>query len=80
MAYQTRCNNKMSPQVISCFKILMIEDLENVPQMKTIQRKFLKMVEAKPPDGGCGTEEDFVELFEAKEFLLNYLKTNCPED
>ena len=65
-------NNKMNAQVINYMEILEFEKFEELPKMKEVRRKFLKIVKAKHPDGGQGTEEDFVELLEAKEFLMNY--------
>ena len=44
--------------------------------MKKVRRNFLKLVKSKHPDGGEGTKEDFIELFEAKDFLLNYINNN----
>ena len=64
----------MNAQVISSMQILEIEDMSRLPQMKTVRKKFLKLVKAKHPDGGIGSEEDFVELLEAKEFLMNHIK------
>ena len=42
--------------------------------MRNVQKKFLELVKSRHPDGGEGSENDFIELFEAKEFLLNYIK------
>ena len=67
---------KINAQVVSCLKLLEFSNLDELPKMKEVKKKFLKIVKAKHPDGGQGTEEDFVELMEAKEFLLNYLKVN----
>ena len=67
---------KLSAEAIECMKILEISDLSKMPLMKTVRKNFLKLVKSKHPDGGEGSEEDFIELNEAKEFLLNYIKTN----
>ena len=72
-----RVNTKLSAQVINCLEILEIEDHYSLPKMKTVRKKFLKIVKSKHPDGE-GNEEDFVELLEAKEWLMNYLKINSP--
>ena len=71
---------KLSAEAISCMKILEIRDLTKLPLMKKVRANFLKLVKSKHPDGGEGTEEDFIELFEAKEFLLNYIKNNPTEE
>ena len=60
-------SNQMNAQVINAMQILEIENLDVVPLMKTVKKKFLKLVKAKHPDGGIGCEADFVELLEAKE-------------
>ena len=69
-------NMKINAQVSSCMKILEFSSLEDLPRMKDVRRRFLKVVKAKHPDGGQGSDEDFVELMEAKEFLMNFLKVN----
>ena len=69
---------KMNAQVVNCLKILEFNDIDVVPMMKQVKKKFLRLVKAKHPDGGIGTEEDFIELFEAKEFLMNFIKLNHP--
>ena len=73
-----RTNNKLIAQVLNCMKILEFDDLEKIPMMKEVRKKFIRLVKAKHPDGGNGTEEDFIELFDAKEFLMNYIKVNFP--
>ena len=61
-------------------QVLEIEDTTRIPLMKTVKRQFLKLAKAKHPDGGLGTDADFVELLEAKEFLLNHIKHNKPNE
>ena len=39
----------------------------------------IRLVKAKHPDEGIGSEINFVELLEAKEFLMNFLKLNNQE-
>ena len=75
-----RNNSKMNAQVLNCMKIMEFENLEEIPKMKHVRKKFIRLVKAKHPDGGQGSEEDFRELFEAKEFLMNYIKRNLPEE
>merc|ERR1711954_31877 len=48
--------------------------------MKTIRKQILKLSKFKHPDKGLGTGADFKELLKAKEFIQNFLKTNCPND
>ena len=57
----------MNAQVISSMQILEIEDMSRIPLMKMVRKQFLKFAKAKHPDGGVGTEEDFVELLDAKD-------------
>ena len=75
---------KLSAGAVNSMRILEFSDLINLPLMKTVRKKFLRLVKAKHPDGGIGSEEDFVELQEIKDFLLNYIKNNQsgsdPED
>ena len=73
-------SNNMNAQVVSALQILEIEDQKNIPQMKTVRKKFLKLVKAKHPDGGVGTEKDFEELVEAKEYLMNHIKANKSQE
>ena len=67
----------MSAQLVNYLRILEIEE-ETIPKMKIVRKQFLKLSKLKHPDKGLGSSEDFKELLEAKEFVLNFLKTNCP--
>ena len=70
----------MNAQVISSMQILEIDDMSKLPLMKTVRKQFLKLAKAKHPDGGVGSEEDFVELLEAKEYLMNHIKHNKQDE
>ena len=73
-------SSTMNAQVVNFMQILEIDDLSIVPLMKTVRKKFLKLAKFKHPDGGQGSEADFIELLEAKEFLMNHIKLNQPEN
>ena len=73
-------SSNMKAEVINAMQILEIEDLNSVPLMKTVKKKFLRLVKAKHPDGGIGSAADFVELLEAKEYLMHHIKTNNPQE
>ena len=70
----------MNAQVISYMQVLEIENLASVPLMKTVKRKFLKLAKVRHPDGGVGSEADFIELLEAKEYLMNHIRLNKPQE
>ena len=70
----------MNAQVLNYMQVLEIENLNQVPLMKTVKKQFLRLVKSKHPDGGVGSEADFVELLEAKEFLMNHIKINKPQE
>ena len=71
-----RMDSKLNAQVVNCMKLLELEKLDELPLMEEVCKQFLKLVKAKHPDGGFRTKENFVEIMEAKEFLMNYLKNN----
>ena len=72
--------NNINAQVINAMQILEIDDQKVIPLMKTVRRSFLRLAKAKHPDGGAGKEEDFIELLEAKEYLMHHIKTNKPQE
>ena len=51
-----------------------IEDLTWLPLMKTVKNKLLKLGKTEHPDNGLGTDEDFRELLEAKEYSITISK------
>ena len=70
---------RMNAQVVDYLKVLEVENLQLIPKMKEVRKKFLRLVKAKHPGGGQGSGEDFIELQDAYEFLMNYIKVNNPE-
>ena len=80
MTQEKRNSSKLSAQLINYLRVLEIEDEQAIPKMKLVRRQFLKLSKSRHPDKGNGTNEDFVELLEAKKFILNYLKTNYPNE
>ena len=80
MSEEKRNNSKLTAQLVNYLRILEIEDEVNIPKVKYVRKQFLKLSKLKHPDKGTGTSEDFAELLEAKEFILNYLKTNFPNE
>ena len=78
MNQEKRQNMKLSAQLVNYLRILEIEDEKSIPKMKIVRRQFLKLSKIRHPDKGVGSDEDFSELLEAKEFVMNYLKTNFP--